>query len=638
MQERLSPSGQRTLAGVRPGGWAWPGARTGLALARRVLRAGGWGGLGLILLLWLGLAAAVPSARANPPPTPAAATRPVPVVTLQTGAQGVPLTGAVAHLVDASGTLTVDDVSGAAHAPRWAYPSEPVRTAMDVRAHWFKVQLRHPGGDGDWLLAVPSVAARELSFHGPFDAHGQALAAPVHTGIAYPYSTRPLQAERMVFRFRLHTPGEYTVYLRAVSTIGQVYALSAWDTGDYLAGVQTKRLFDGLSYGILLGMLIYNLALMLLFRDRVYGYYLLNCFFALFSIASFNGHVARYLWPDQPVLAEWAYVLGPAFWITGGALFARRFLDLARFAPWIDRFLLALVGGLTLAVLLAGLWPLWWLVLATELGAMCGAVAALTGAVIGFRRGFRPAGLYIAGLLLLFVAVFVLILSNRGLLPWSPLHLNVLQLGVAAELVVFSLALGTRIRVMRRAQRELNARAEQLAQAAETDSLTGVANRAGLGQAASRLLVGSRQHALMLLDLDQFKPINDQHGHEAGDAVLVAVAQRLQAQLRPSDLVARLGGDEFVILLAEVHERPRLSVLAERLLQALQHPVPWKGQLLRVQASLGVARFPLDGRNLIELQRAADRAMYHVKQSGQPGHAFHEDLPDGYATLPAPLF
>ncbi|MDD0811397.1 sensor domain-containing diguanylate cyclase [Curvibacter sp. RS43] len=608
---------------VRPAPWA---------AARGRLSQLAWGA-GLLLLAWLlaggwgqAEAQALAPSRVDPP-----------VMTLRAGPEGVALSGALGVLIDDSGTLQIDDVRSPAHQPRFAYPAAPVRSAMDPRAYWFQVRLRQTGSDGDWLIAVPSVAARELSFYGPYDAQGQALAEPVHTGIAYPFSTRPLQAERMVYRFRLQSPGEVTVYVRAVSRVGQIYALSAWDTGDYLAGVQSKRLFDGLSYGILLGMLVYNFALMLLFRDRVYGYYLLNCFFALLSIANFNGHAARYLWPDQPPLAEWSYVLAPAFWIIGGALFARRFLDLARFAPWIDRFLAALIGLQLLAVAVAGFDHLPWLVMATELGAMMGAVAALVGAVIGFRRGFKPAGLYIAGLLFLFGAVFLLILSNRGVLSWTPLHLNALQLGVAAELVVFSVALGTRIRVMRRAQRELNQRAEQLAIAAETDSLTGLANRAGLAQAAARLLVGSKPHALMLLDLDRFKPINDQHGHEAGDAVLMAVGQRLQAQLRPGDLVARLGGDEFVILLAEVHERPNLAQLAERLWQAVQQPVAWQHVSLQVQASLGIARYPQDGRNLVELQRAADRAMYHVKQSKQAGHAFHEDLPDGYATLPAPL-
>ena len=185
------------------------------------------------------------------------------------------------------------------------------------------------------LLAEQDLAASELAFHGPYDAAGQALAPPVVMGITHPYRARPLGAERMVYRFHLAQPGDYVIYLRAVSRLGQVYALTAWDTGEYMAGVQTKRLFDGLSYGILLGMLAYNLVLLVLFRDRVYAYYLLNCASALLTIASFNGHVARYLWPDQPGWAEWVYVLAPATWIVGAILFARRFLDLARYARFL---------------------------------------------------------------------------------------------------------------------------------------------------------------------------------------------------------------------------------------------------------------------------------------------------------------
>jgi predicted signal transduction protein with EAL and GGDEF domain len=178
----------------------------------------------------------------------------------------------------------------------------------------------------------------------------------------------------------------------------------------------------------------------------------------------------------------------------------------------VDRLLLGLMG-VVLTASLMGLMGHWrWLVSVTEIGAMVGAVTALSGAVVGLRHGYRPAGLYILGLVLLFGAAFLLVLSNWGVLGWTAMHLNVLQLGVAAELLVFSVALGARIRVMRRAQ-ELHARAEHLAVVAETDTLTGVANRAGLAQVAQRRLQPGQRHALLLLDLDDFKPVNDRHGH-----------------------------------------------------------------------------------------------------------------------------
>ena len=601
---------------------------------RRLSRAQWWAG-GAVLFFMLALLALVLFQAGGRP-----AVRPpggAPELTLKAGPEGLPLTGVMGVFIDTTGRLGVDEVRDPVFLPRFEVPTSPVATNLNTQPYWFRIPVRQTGHDGDWLISVPSVAASELAFHGPYDASGQALAPPVVMGITHPYSARPLGAERMVYRFHLAKPGDYVIYLRAVSRLGQVYALTAWDTGDYMAGVQTKRLFDGLSYGVLLGMLAYNLVLLVLFRDRVYAYYLLNCASALLTIASFNGHVARYLWPDQPWLAEWTYVLAPAAWIVGAILFARRFLDLARYAPLVDRLLQGLMGVMLLSVVL-GLMGHWrWLMSATEIGAMVGAVTGLAGALLGLRHGYRPAGLYILGLIVVFAAAFLLVLSNWGVLHWTAMHLNVLQLGVAAELLVFSVALGTRIRVLRRAQSELHARAEHLAIVAETDTLTGAANRAGLAQVAQRLLQPGQRHALLLLDLDNFKPINDRFGHEAGDQMLQEVARRLREQVRPADVVARLGGDEFVILLMGLHDRQRLGQVAHRVLQSVRAPMAWQGQPLSVGASLGLARFPDDGANLPALLRAADRAMYHVKQDGQTGFAFHEDLPDAFASAPGGL-
>ena len=124
-----------------------------------------------------------------------------------------------------------------------------------------------------------------------------------------------------------------------------------------------------------------------------------------------------------------------------------------------------------------------------------------------------------------------------------------------------------------------------------------------------------------MLDIDHFKRVNDTYGHLAGDAVLRAVAARLQAHIRAGDIVARLGGDEFVVLLAAPRSDADLEVLALRLGAAVRQPVEFHGQALTVGASTGIARSPRDGRTLTELMRSADQAMYQAKQSGS-GHAF----------------
>jgi diguanylate cyclase (GGDEF)-like protein len=123
---------------------------------------------------------------------------------------------------------------------------------------------------------------------------------------------------------------------------------------------------------------------------------------------------------------------------------------------------------------------------------------------------------------------------------------------------------------------------------------------------------------LLFLDLNEFKQINDTHGHGAGDQLLIAVAQRLQNSLRETDLVARLGGDEFVVVLEDVKSTEEVTRIAHKLSQAIEQPLYVRQQILKFSASIGVAIFPLDGRQKQEMEEKADRAMYLAKKRGLP--------------------
>jgi diguanylate cyclase (GGDEF)-like protein/PAS domain S-box-containing protein len=153
------------------------------------------------------------------------------------------------------------------------------------------------------------------------------------------------------------------------------------------------------------------------------------------------------------------------------------------------------------------------------------------------------------------------------------------------------------------------------------DALTGVANRALLVERLTQGLraAGHRSDALALLfiDLDLFKIINDRWGHEAGDAVLVATAQRLQSVVRAADTVARFGGDEFVIVLGETCCAAALTDVMEKVTAAIAEPIIWKGALLRIGASVGLARYPEDGRDAHALLQRADESMYSEKARRQ---------------------
>jgi diguanylate cyclase (GGDEF)-like protein len=158
-----------------------------------------------------------------------------------------------------------------------------------------------------------------------------------------------------------------------------------------------------------------------------------------------------------------------------------------------------------------------------------------------------------------------------------------------------------------------------------TDQLTGLANRSSLISAAAEAIEASRrtgQHlAVLALDLDGFKQVNDTAGHHVGDHVLRITASRLTAAVRSGDVVARLGGDEFALLLTDVTGSASVAEVAARLRLSLCEPVVVDGQSVRVGASVGVALFPGDGEDLEALLRVADRGMYADKAAKEPVRA-----------------
>jgi diguanylate cyclase (GGDEF)-like protein len=159
------------------------------------------------------------------------------------------------------------------------------------------------------------------------------------------------------------------------------------------------------------------------------------------------------------------------------------------------------------------------------------------------------------------------------------------------------------------------------------DALTGLPNRSHIMQrfemVMGRLREAGHEAALVFIDLDRFKDVNDTLGHGAGDTLLVEVAQRLRGAVRASDLVARLGGDEFLILMVAPDIRSEIERVRLRLMRAVAEPVHLLGREIHVTASIGVALFPHDGSDVQTLLRNADLAMYSAKEGGRNALAYY---------------
>ena len=193
------------------------------------------------------------------------------------------------------------------------------------------------------------------------------------------------------------------------------------------------------------------------------------------------------------------------------------------------------------------------------------------------------------------------------------LLLSVLDARLAAKTEVLSSSLA-------RANRKLMELALQ-------DSLTKLPNRLLLEERTKECIVRAKHDdvlfAVMFLDLDGFKPINDAFGHHTGDQLLCEVGQRLNEHMRPRDTLARVGGDEFV-LLAEVSDKAEAAAIAEQVIDLVNRPFPVGEHELRVSTSVGIALYPQDGQHQQELLMNADAAMYHAKHNGRNDYSFFE--------------
>ncbi|MBP8270708.1 MAG: GGDEF domain-containing protein [Sphaerotilus sp.] len=222
-----------------------------------------------------------------------------------------------------------------------------------------------------------------------------------------------------------------------------------------------------------------------------------------------------------------------------------------------------------------------------------------------------------------------------------------LVLGLLLALYVFLYFMVRRAdRVIERQRRERAAQERAMRHQAHHDLLTGLPNRLSFGPRLERALAQATRTgqpgALLFIDLDRFKQVNDRLGHAAGDRLLKVVAERMRAVLRQEDRLFRMGGDEFTAILSVVDSAPEVARLAGRLRLAASQPVVIEGREAAVGATIGIVLFPgsasgVGTETAEDLLRRADAAMYRAKAQGRGTHAFHGEVAPGPVVNPADL-
>nr|WP_322940534.1 diguanylate cyclase [Pseudomonas sp. s4] len=487
--------------------------------------------------------------------------------------------------------------------------------------HW-RLELNYASLDEVRLYDVASGTVREA-----------------RSGDTVPYRERAIGHRNPVFEISLQPGEQRTLYLRVDSRGSMTLSGALMSLRDFEQHSQRGYLAHAIYCGVLVALGLYNLLLYLALRERPFlNYVLFMCAFAL-SVLSLNGLGAQYLWSEG---APWSNRILPVSLVAAALLsvvFARSFLDTRQWLPHWDKGLLLLCLAIGMALLGSVLLPLQ---RALQLMSLTGLIATLTLLLTSFVCvGYRVPGarLFALAWLTLLSGAVLLALRNFALIPSNFLTLYAMQIGSGLEMILLSFALAARFNELKR-QREaalqlneqvlaqrVTERTQALEQAnlrlrelALQDPLTGLANRTALQLHLDQALARSqRRHellALMLIDLDGFKPINDRHGHGFGDQVLTEIAQRLRQYIRDGDLPARLGGDEFVVVCENVQSADDAQYLARRLLEGLDTPMHLEDRSVRVGASIGIALSQGDD-DATRLIRSADAAMYRAKAEGR---------------------
>lgn len=422
--------------------------------------------------------------------------------------------------------------------------------------------------------------------------------------------------------FDLQAGRSYDLLIRVQATGPLILPITLGELPYQMHQVLREQMVQGLLNGLALCLLAYSLIQWFTQREKLFAFYALVGFGSAGFSLQFFGIGDQFLWPGNPWMARYGGLAAGLMALAGSFLFLGAALGnnpRSRYARCMR------VGaGITAAVCAAVI--LGWLSvpIAIAFMSLVGPIPSLISmpAALARVRQKDPIGATLLAAWFAYgLAAAVMVCLVQGWVPANFWTLHSFQFGATVDMLLFLRVMGLRANAMRLHAQEVMRERDIMHSLAHSDPLTGLSNRRGLQQALNVALSScapNRLVAVYLMDLDGFKPINDAHGHDVGDDLLVAVGHRLQANVRrQTDMVARLGGDEFIIMACDLETPDDAAELGRSLLRAFDHPFTLSHLRLRVSLTIGYALAPLDGDDPQALIRLADAAMYAGKQGGK---------------------
>jgi diguanylate cyclase (GGDEF)-like protein len=524
---------------------------------------------------------------------------------------------AVQMLTDPEGRLSVQAVL--MQGPQFRVPAAPyANLGLRRDVVWLKIPVHVPRGQqGRWILKID---------YTPLDQVGMYL---LTDGLLADYQVvgdQKLLDERLLSVRPPAVPltlgeGSHEVLLRVQTNSSMLVPVRFLRPDVFNAQESMFQLVQGLMTGVGMCLALYSLLQWLSLRDRMFFYYAVCIVGSTSFFFSWYGLAAQYLWPGNLYLVDNGPPLLALVTVTGSLLFINRAMGVSRWSTTLANFM-RFVALSCIGLMLGsgvGLIDFHTLVTLANVAVVMMLVLIIPVAWVQARRGDKASLYLFIGWSVYSVGIGMSTAMLRGLVDMSPWSHYAYQTAAMFEIFMWLGVLSLRLKEIRQMAERVGREREALQSLAHTDALTGLPNRRCLLielEAALARLGQSESLAVYLLDLDGFKNVNDQLGHDAGDELLIAVGQRLQGAVRANDTLARFGGDEFVLLAPEINTESA-QLLGEKILGQFKEPFEVNGRPCAIGITVGYALAPRDGHAATSLLRCADQAMYNGKQAGK---------------------
>ncbi|WP_339843459.1 diguanylate cyclase [uncultured Halopseudomonas sp.] len=557
------------------------------------------------------------------------------------------------YIEDPSGTLTLDQVREP--SSRWQDSEQDVLNfGYSVSAYWLRAGFTQAQKQPhNYLLEV---AYPVLDHVEVYIFENGAQVAQYLMGDLQPYFQRPVDHTHFLVPLVVRPEVATIVYLRVLSTSSVQVPMSLTQELTMVEVNYHQGMIQALFFGAMLVMAVYNLLIFFSIRDVNYLYYVLVVVSIVTLLGGIQGLTFRYLWPNTPELNTPVLIAALNGIVIFSALLFRRFLETGTTRPILDKAILVLAILAVFTMATAFYLPYRSLNQATIMLAVGGIMMGFWTAIVRWRDGFEAAKYLNIAWSVVLVGGIIFAFNKLGFLPRNVFTENVMQIATGMQALLLSFALAYRMN----SEREQREKAEQESAAAQkallnqqikanenldllvkhraaelqqankklealgaTDSLTQLLNRRAFEERFlieyERAYRNQSPLAVLMVDLDHFKQINDNYGHLFGDTCLTNTAQVIKASLsRASDIVARYGGEEFLVMLPDTDVQGAASI-GQAILDALAGMVVDDGSYsVTLTASIGVAaHIPQNTSDREELLKEADRYLYLAKGNGR---------------------